>query len=98
MHFSEADTSSSTVASTDDGVQKYNAQNEVTIPFNNNYLIILECSLNNGFLQELILLVDKLKAQVAEEREKNLNLERDVRESVTETFSKIITDMEKSWK
>ncbi|XP_034253086.1 kinesin-like protein KIF20A [Thrips palmi] len=71
----DADTSISTVASSDDCVQKYNARNE-----------------------ELIQLVDKLKAQLVEEREKNLNLERDVRASVTETFSKIITDMENTWK
>lgn len=48
--------------------------------------------------QELILLVDKLKSQLAAEREKNLNLEREVRQSVSDTFSQIITDMENSWK
>ncbi|KAJ1532393.1 hypothetical protein ONE63_000993 [Megalurothrips usitatus] len=52
----------------------------------------------NAQNEELIMLVERLKEQLSEEREKNLTLERSVRQKVTETFSKIISDMENSWK
>ena len=51
-----------------------------------------------AILQALLRLVERLKDQIDEGRQKNLTLERDIRKSVTETFSKIISDMENSWK
>ncbi|KAK3922876.1 Kinesin-like protein KIF20A [Frankliniella fusca] len=48
----------------------------------------------NAQNEELLQLVEKLKLQLAQEREKNLTLERNIRQTMTQTFSKMITDMQ----
>lgn len=52
----------------------------------------------NAQNEELLILVEKLKQQLVQEKEKNLTLERNIRQTMTQSFSKMITDMENSYK